>query len=146
MEALRKVCAVLDMPCGKRLAPYLRTIVPILEHFKEFHLEEATRKKLVSMSAATIDRLLRADRKKMELKGRSGTKPGTLLKNQVPIRTWCEWDESRPGFLEIDLVGHEGGVSWAISAKALMSRTSTAAGPRPGQSRIMKRPGYDGGS
>ena len=99
------------MPCGKRLAPYLETIVPILESFGELDLDETTKEKLRSMSVATIDRLLKADRKKMELKGRSGTKPGTLLKHQVPIRTWCEWDESRPGFLEIDLVVHEGGVS-----------------------------------
>ena len=41
--------------------------------------------------------------------GRSHTKPGTLLKSQIPIRTWSEWDEDRPGFVEIDLVGHEGG-------------------------------------
>ena len=45
----------------------------------------------------------------MELKSRSGTKPGTLLKHQVPIRTFCEWDESKPGFIEIDLVSHSGG-------------------------------------
>ena len=42
-------------------------------------------------------------------RGRSHTKPGTLLKSQIPIRTWSEWDEGRPGFVEIDLVGHEGG-------------------------------------
>ena len=43
--------------------------------------------------------------------GRSHTKPGTLLKSQIPIRTWSEWDEDTPGFVEIDLVGHEGGIS-----------------------------------
>jgi hypothetical protein len=45
------------------------------------------------------------------LRGRSGTKPGTLLKKQIPIRTFAEWDEQRPGFAEIDLVGHDGGVA-----------------------------------
>jgi hypothetical protein len=68
-----------------------------------------TKKKLLRISAATIDRLLRQERKKYELKGRSLTKPGTLLKHQIPIRTFSEWDEQRPGFVEIDLVGHEGG-------------------------------------
>jgi hypothetical protein len=42
-------------------------------------------------------------------RGRSHTKPGTLLKSQIPIRTWAEWDDAVAGFVEIDLVGHEGG-------------------------------------
>jgi len=45
------------------------------------------------------------------VRGRSHTKPGTLLKSQIPIRTWADWDDNRPGFIEIDLVGHEGGNS-----------------------------------
>ena len=49
------------------------------------------------MSAATIDRRLAPDRKKLQIRGRSGTKPGTLLKAQIPIRTWAEWDEKEPG-------------------------------------------------
>ena len=68
------------------------------------------RDKLHSISAATIDRLLAPDRARLSLKGRPGTKPGTLLKHQIPVRTFAEWDDVRPGFVEIDLVGHEGGV------------------------------------
>jgi len=64
---------------------------------------------LAGMSAATIDRRLAPERKKHELKGRSHTKPGSLLKSQIPIRTWADWDDAVPGFVEIDLVGHEGG-------------------------------------
>jgi len=45
------------------------------------------------------------------LRGRAGTKPGTLLKKQIPIRTFAEWDEQRPGFVEIDLVAHDGGLA-----------------------------------
>ncbi len=44
----------------------------------------------------------------MAARGRSGTKPGTLLKHQIPIRTFAEWDDACPGFVEIDLVGHDG--------------------------------------
>ena len=65
---------------------------------------------LVSMSAATIDRHLAPERAKLFPRGRSHTKPGTLLKSQIPIRTWAEWTRM-PGFVEIDLVGHEGGNS-----------------------------------
>ena len=63
---------------------------------------------LSGMSAATIDRRLAPDRAKMQVR-RSHTKPGSVLKDSIPIRTWAEWDEARPGFVEIDLVGHEGG-------------------------------------
>ena len=63
---------------------------------------------LRAMSAATIDRILRPDRAKTDLRGRSTTKPGTLLKSQIQIRTGTDWDDSRPGFIEIDLVAHCG--------------------------------------
>jgi hypothetical protein len=106
---LRKVWAVLDAPTGKRLAPFLPEIVAVLERAGELDLDPGVRTKLVSMSAATLDRRLAPERKRMQLKGRSGTKPGSLLTSQIPIRTWADWDENKPGFVEIDLVGHEGG-------------------------------------
>jgi hypothetical protein len=101
--------AVLGMPAGKRLAPALPDLVPILRAFGELDIDDATAALLVAMSAATIDRRLAPERKNHELKGRSHTKPGTLLKSQIPIRTWAQWDDAAPGFVEIDLVGHEGG-------------------------------------
>jgi len=109
LAPLRKVWAVLDAPTGKRLAPFLPEIVAALERCGELDLDPGVRAKLVVMSAATIDRRLAPERKKMQLKGRSGTKPGSLLKSRIPIRTWADWDEHKPGFVEIDLVGHEGG-------------------------------------
>ncbi len=66
---------------------------------------------LAGMSAATIDRALKPAREATGLRGRSHTKPVTLLKSQISIRTWADWDENRPGCIEIDLVGHEGGNS-----------------------------------
>ena len=71
------------------------------------------------MSAATIDRRLAPDRAKLTIRGRSGTKPGSLAKSQIPIRTWAEWEEDRPGFVAIDLVGHDGGDPRVTSAKPL---------------------------
>ncbi len=60
------------------------------------------------MSASTIDRLLRRWRLKGRRRGLSTTKPGTLLKNAIPVRTFSQWDEKKPGFLEVDLVAHCG--------------------------------------
>lgn len=109
IAALRKVWAVLDAPAGKRLAPFLGEIVERLREHGELDIDDQTTEKLAAMSAATIDRRLAPDRNKMRLKGRSLTKPGSLLKSQIPIRTWADWDDAKPGFIEIDLVGHEGG-------------------------------------
>ena len=64
---------------------------------------------MVTGNAATIDRRLAVDRARLTVRGRSHTKPGSLLKSQIPIRTWADWDDRRPGFVEIDLVGHDGG-------------------------------------
>jgi len=61
------------------------------------------------MSAATIDCRLAPERKKYLARERSRTKPGTLLNSQIPVRTWADWDDAVPGFVEIDLVSHDGG-------------------------------------
>ena len=109
MVALRTVWAVMDAPAGKRMAPFLPEMVGRLRAFGELDLDDATAARLCGMSAATIDRRLAGERRRLQLKGRSGTKPGSLLKSQISIRTWADWDEQAPGFVEIDLVGHEGG-------------------------------------
>ncbi|AEF37121.1 integrase catalytic subunit [Mycolicibacter sinensis] len=110
IAALVLCWTVLGMPAGKRLAPMLGELVGILRHFRELTIDEGTAELLVSMSAATIDRRLAPERAKHRLRGRAGTKPGSLLKSQIPVRTWAEWDDARPGFVEIDLVWHDGGI------------------------------------
>lgn len=95
--------------CGKRLVPALPDLVEALERFGEMDLEPEVRRKVLELSPATADRLLAPERRKWNGRGRGGTKPGTLLKSQIPIRTFADWEENQPGFVEIDLVGHEGG-------------------------------------
>ena len=103
--------ALTRAPAGKRLAPMLATVVPLFRRDGDIVLTDAEAVLLVAMSAASIDRHLAAQRELLGFKGRSHTKPGSLLKSQIPIRTWAEWTEDLPGFVEIDLVGHEGGNS-----------------------------------
>lgn len=107
---LRQIWMILDYICGKRLVAIMPEVIRRLEYFGELKIEPEVRAKLLRISAATIDRLLHAERRKHELRGRGGTKPGTLLKKQIPLRTFSEWNEHRPGFVEIDLVGHDGGL------------------------------------
>jgi hypothetical protein len=109
--ALAFVWSLSRYPAGKRLAPMLGSLVVMLRRDGDLSLSDEDATLLSSMSAATIDRHLASERRRLGLKGRSHTKPGTLLKSQIPIRTWAEWNEDQPGFVEIDLVGHEGGNS-----------------------------------
>lgn len=111
LTALKSIWEIMDYLCGKRLMPALAEVIPRLEKFGEITLDPETRGKLLSISASTIDRLLAPEKKVPGLKGRSFTKPGTLLKHQIPIKTFADWDQTQPGFVEIDLVGHEGGNS-----------------------------------
>ena len=85
--------------------------VPLQRRDGELDLTDDEAALLIAMSAATIDRRLAPERANLMPRGRSHTKPGSLLKSQIPIRTWADWDDAVPGFVEIDLVGHEGGNS-----------------------------------
>lgn len=109
MPALVTCWATLRAPAGKLLAPMLPILVPMLRRDGDLSLTDEQAGLLVRMSAATIDRKLAPERAKMLPRGRSHTKPGSLLKSQIPIRTWAEWDDAVPGFVEIDLVAHDGG-------------------------------------
>lgn len=107
VAALVEVWRVCGCICGKRLQPFLPEMVTVLERHDELLLDEETRALLLQMSAATIDRKLHPFRQQQG-RGRSTTKPGTLLKQSIPVRTFADWNEVQPGFVEIDLVAHCG--------------------------------------
>jgi hypothetical protein len=109
VAGLEKCWAVLNAPAGKRLAPILPELVPLLRRHGELDLDDDTAALLAGMSAATIDRKLAGARSRMLPHGRSHTKPGSMLKSRIAMRTWADHDEDIPGFVEVDLVGHEGG-------------------------------------
>jgi hypothetical protein len=105
--------------CAKRLMPFLPILIEALERHEHLQISEECRKQLLSMSAATADRLLSSQRKQSQ-RGLSTTRAGTLLKQQIPIRTFQEWNETQPGFLEADLVAHcgtdiEGGYLYTLT-------------------------------
>lgn len=105
--ALRQVWEASGELCGKRLAPFLDELVSALEAEGALRVAAPVREQLLRMSAATIDRRLRPFRLQQR-RGLGTTKPGTLLKQQVPVQTYTPWDEQRLGFVEIDLVAHCG--------------------------------------
>jgi len=112
VSALELCWRVARCPAGKRLAPMLIVLVPMLRRDGELDLGDDEAALLMAMSPATIDRRLQGAKVLARFAARSHTKPGSLLKSQIPIRTWSEWDDATPGFVEIDLVGHEGGNSF----------------------------------
>lgn len=104
--ALEVLWATSGHMCSKRLTPGLAGLIAMMEAHKESLWSEQTKEKLLKLSASTCDRLLRAKRKSFCQVGRCMTKPGSLLKSQIPIRTWSDWSDEEPGYCEMDLVHH----------------------------------------
>jgi transposase InsO family protein len=108
---LTRCWAVLDGPTGKRLRPALPQLIANLStHGHLAGTDPAVVDQVLAMSAATIDRRLAAARAGLVArKPISHTRPGSMLKSSIPMKTWREWSDNEPGFIQIDLVGHEGG-------------------------------------
>jgi len=109
-----------EQPCGKRLVPILRQWLPYYERRFE-PLSRGQRQLVGQISAATLDRWLAPARAQHLGRGRCGTKPGSLLRSEIPIRTGT-WDLSRPGYLEADSVAHCGG---SLAGEFIWSLTYT---------------------
>lgn len=109
LKPLRVLWAVSNYACGQRLKPIIPSLIAALRRHGELVVLPEEKKLLLQISSATIDRLLIHDRRRINIKGRSRTKPGSLLKHQIPIKTWRNWDNTVAGFLEIDSVHHCGG-------------------------------------
>jgi Integrase core domain len=109
VELLRLCWLVTDGICSKRLAPFLPELLDRLRRrqaLRDFPV--AVQQRVGGMSPATVDRALKPLREQTRRRGISTTKAGTLLKRQIPIRTFAEWTDARPGFFEMDLVAHCG--------------------------------------
>ena len=93
---------------AKRLHPFIPELLARLLACGEVAPAASTRARLASVSVATLERLLASARHTVPRRGPTTTRPGTWLKQRIPMRTFAEWDDARPGFLEVDLVAHCG--------------------------------------
>jgi hypothetical protein len=107
-EAIEQIWEASDRLCSKRLKPFLPEMIEVMRRHGEIAIDAELEAKLCHMSSSTIDRLLRASKKTGWRKGISTTRAGNLLKHAIPIRTFADWEENQPGFMEIDLVAHCG--------------------------------------
>lgn len=140
---LKQIWLTAEQPCGKRLKA---AIAPWLPHYeREFgDLEDGVRKKVLKLSAATIDRLLEPCRISLGKRGRCGTRPGTLLRKDIPVRTE-HWDVAGPGWMEADTVAHcgesmAGDFCWSVTVTDVHTQwTETRAIWNKGQHAVRQR-------
>lgn len=121
---LKIIWLATNQMCSKKLRAALPLWLPFYAE-KYGLLPKDVLEKLLKISPATIDRLLKSFKAKHKIKGLSGTKPGSLLKNQIPIRT-DNWDIKKPGFCEADTVAHCGNslcgdFNWSITFTDIFS-------------------------
>ena len=105
-QALVTLWTTANRICAKRLVPFLPELIEVMERNGHLCLPADVRRKLLTISPATADRLLASERSSRH--GLSTTRPGSLLKKQIKVRTFADWDDLQPGFLEADLVAHCG--------------------------------------
>ncbi len=108
LSPLIKLWGFSNFASGKRLVGMIPSYIETLTRDKELVVSAWEKELMLKISAATIDRLLKPEKKKVFGKGRTTTKPGTLLKHQIPIHVFTMWSDRKPGFGEIDLVAHCG--------------------------------------
>lgn len=109
LQPLRSIWEISDRLCSRRLKPFLPEMIQVLRRKGEIHFDAQTESQLTKLSASTIDRMLRPYRQRGGRKPLSATRRSKLLKSSIPIRTFADWKEDKPGFLEIDTVAHCGG-------------------------------------
>jgi hypothetical protein len=107
-EALIVIWEASDRICGKRLRPLLPILIPAMERHGHLQMASEVRSGLLSMSAATIDRALREARGHTGGRPRRRSPPSAAIRRSVAVRTFDDWNDPAPGFMEADLVAHSG--------------------------------------
>ena len=110
-KAVFAIWAFFRFICGQRLVPMIQDNLDVLAEHKRFCrlMTNEVKIKLATVSRSTVERMLRRERRRGKAKGTCATKPGTLLKHQITVRTFWRWDDKKPGFCETDTVSHDGG-------------------------------------
>jgi len=107
-EALVTLWYAANRICSKRLVPFLPELLEKMEEKEHLSLSAEVRVNLLKISAATVDRLLRDKKSQVNPRGINTTRPGSLIKKHIKVRTFADWNEVTPGFMEADLVAHCG--------------------------------------
>ncbi|KDA53747.1 hypothetical protein EG19_03270 [Thermoanaerobaculum aquaticum] len=127
MKSRIKLWVMLDYPCGRRLVAALPEVLEALERHRELAVGGELKGKLLTISPATVDLLLREEKKRYALKSRAKTKPDNLFRYPLPVQTWAEAERGHRGHLQMDLVGSDAGQArgdfwWTLTLKELLPR------------------------
>ena len=142
-EVIKAIWLAAEQPCGKRLKAALKEWLPHYEK-RRGRLAAGLRRKVLAITCSSIDRLLAPCRTSLGARARCGTRPGSLLRKQIPVRTE-HWDVSMPGFIEADTVAHcgesmAGEFCWSLTATDVHTQwTETRAVFNRGQHAVAKR-------
>ena len=130
-DAVRETLVVLweaaDRICGKRLKPLIPLLIPAMERHGHLALDETVRTLLHQISAASIDRILAPMRAASSGGQRRRNAHGSAVRRSVPVRTYADWNDPAPGYMEADLVAH-GGPSASGSFVQTLTLTDVATG------------------
>ena len=131
-EAVRQALTVLweaaDRVCGKRLKALIPMLVDAMERHGHLDLDPVVKTKVLQVSAATIDRVLADARAHIDGKRRRRTGVGAAIQRSIPVRTFADWRDPVPGFLEIDMVEHCGGSQTGGDYVHTLTLTDIASG------------------
>lgn len=108
-QALLVLWEAADRVCGRRLKPLIPLLIQSMEDHGHLQLEPAMRERLLTVGSATIDRILKPAREEVRTKSRLRAKSKSKVRAKVPVRTFADWNDPEPGFLEMDCVAHCGG-------------------------------------
>jgi hypothetical protein len=110
-QALLSVWYAANQICSKRLVPFLPQLVTAMEQHGHLRLPAEIRTRLISISAATVDRMLKPERESVR-RGVSTTRPGSLLKHKIQIRTFADWDDVTPPVCQPDPIHSLFGINY----------------------------------
>ena len=131
-EAVRQALTMLweaaDRVCGKRLKALIPTLIDAMERHGHLDLDPVVRSKLLQVSAATIDRALAPARKHIDGQRKRRKGVGAAIRRSIPVRTFADWRDPPPGFFEIDMVEHCGGVKTDGDFVHTLTLTDIASG------------------
>ena len=128
IETMRVMWEAADRVCGKRLKAALPSLLQAMERHGHIALDPALKGKLLAMSAATMDRALRPIRLHIDGKSRRRSGIGSAIRRSIPVRTFADWDDPLPGFFEIDMVEHCGGIKRGGNFVHTLTLTDIATG------------------
>ena len=131
-EAVRQALTLLweaaDRVCGKRLKALIPILVDAMERHGHLDLDPVIRAKVLQVSAATIDRALAPTRQHIDGQRKRRKGVGAAIRRSIPVRTFADWRDPPPGFFEIDMVEHCGGVKTDGDFVHTLTLTDIASG------------------